>query len=507
MMRGVAEVTLEAALDDELSAAVDRRLEALASASIVPRIWARDHTVWRPAPTEIADRLGWLAAPHASRPLAPRLLAFAQEVAAEGITHAVLMGMGGSSLAPEVFRSVLGVAAGALDLRVLDSTHPDAIVALEADVPLDRCLFVASSKSGTTIETRSQLAYFRALVGDPRRFAVITDPGSPLEEHARAGGFREVFEAPPDVGGRYSALTVFGLLPAALIGADLDALLEQAAEAAAACGGGRRPAANPGAALGVVAGEAALQGRDKLTIAATRQLEPLGAWIEQLVAESTGKDGRGIVPVDREPEAAGPSAGRLFLGIGEVEPAQPWARLPIEGTGSVAAAMFVLEFATAVAGHVLGVHPFDQPDVQAAKDRTAEALRGGAAPPAEDRIDRLLDSVRPADYVALQAFVAPSDATWERLQRARAEIGRRTRAATTLGYGPRYLHSTGQLHKGGPRTGVFVQIVEEPKEDVAIPGEPYSFGDLIRAQADGDLVALREAGARVTRTTLDAMDG
>ncbi|MDQ4005318.1 MAG: glucose-6-phosphate isomerase [Actinomycetota bacterium] len=501
----MAEITLEAALDEDLSAAVDERLARIEDDSIVPRIWARDHTVWGEQPIEIVDRLGWLSAPHASRQLVPELRAFAAEAAADGLTHAVLMGMGGSSLAPEVFRRTFGVAAGALDLRVLDSTHPDAIVALEEQVPLDRTLFVASSKSGTTIETRSHLSYFRSLVTDPRRFAVVTDPGTPLERLAHEEGFRRTFVAPPDVGGRYSALTVFGLLPLALIGADIEAVLGEAADAADACGGGHRASANPGAALGAVMGVAAVGGRDKLTLRADDRMAPLGAWIEQLIAESTGKGGTGIVPVDLEPDAVtGPD--RLVLALGDASPPEPWSRLPLAGLASVGAATFVLEFATAVAGYVLGVHPFDQPDVQAAKDRTTEALRQDAASPEPQAdIDALLAEVSAAGYVGIQAFVPPSDQTWDLLQHARQRMGKRTGAATTLGYGPRYLHSTGQLHKGGPPSGVFLQVMAEPREDRPVPGEAFTFGRLLRAQADGDLAALRERGRHVGRVTLDAL--
>jgi hypothetical protein len=389
---------------------------------------------------------------------------------------------------------------------VLDSTHPDALVELEEDIPLDRTLFVASSKSGTTIETRSQLSYLRSVVGDPKRFVAVTDPDTPLAQLAATEGFRRTFTAIPDVGGRYSALTVFGLLPAALIGADVDAILREAGDAAAVCGGGHRAAANPGAALGAVMGEAAILGRDKLVLRAGDGMGPLGAWIEQLVAESTGKEGTGIVPVDLEPEgAAGPD--RLGLGLGDASPPEPWARLPLAGSLSVGAAMFVLEFATAVAGYVLGVHPFDQPDVQSAKDRTAEALRrDDAGPEPSADIDALLGELRPGDYLAIQAFVPPSDTTWRVLQEARGRLGKRTGAATTLGYGPRYLHSTGQLHKGGPPNGVFLQVLSEPREDRHVPGEPFTFGRLFRAQADGDVAALRERGRPVSRVALEALE-
>lgn len=497
------DLLVEASLDDELSHRVDRRLRSLEEEQVVPRLWRGDHTVWRPDPTEIADRLGWLAAPHRSRTLLPDLQAFAHQAAAEGLSHAVLLGMGGSSLAPEVFRRTVGVAPGMLDLVVLDSTHPDAIAAVERDVPLDRTLFVVSSKSGTTVETRSHMAYFMESVGRPERFVAVTDPGTPLEHDALAAGFRGVFSAPPDVGGRYSALTAFGLLPAALIGTDVEALLGSAARAAAACGPGEPLSANPGVVLGAIVGEAALAGRDKLTLTAAG---PLGTWIEQLVAESTGKEGRGILPVDGERPATlnAYGADRLFLSLEGRPPDQPWVRLPLGEPSELGAAFFVLEFATAVAGHVLHIHPFDQPDVQAAKDRTEEVLRAGQVPdPPPSDLAPLLAGLRPGDYLAIQAFVAPRVEMWERLQAARARIRDRFGVATTLGYGPRYLHSTGQLHKGGPSSGVFVQVLEEPSEDRPIPGQSYTFGRLIEAQAAGDLAALRERGRRAARVPLD----
>jgi transaldolase / glucose-6-phosphate isomerase len=506
-MPTVAEdLLVEASIDDALSRAVDERLRRLARDAVIPRLWRGDHTVWRDDPSEIADRLGWLAAPHRSRALVPELRAFAREVAAEGLTHAVLLGMGGSSLAPEVLRRTLGVAPGMLDLVVLDTTHPDAIAALERDVPLDRTLFVVSSKSGTTIETRSHMAYFLETVGRSDRFVAVTDPGTPLESDALAAGFRRVFSAPKDVGGRYSALTAFGLVPAALLGADLDALLASAGRAAAACGPAVAVDANPGAVLGAIAGEAARGGRDKLTLHLDGATSPIGAWIEQLVAESTGKEGTGIVPVDGEPLAAMHAQGsdRMFLSLDGQPRGEPWARLPLGEPAELGAAFFVLEFATAVAGHVLGVHPFDQPDVQRAKDRTAEVLDGGDLPaelPGD--LDAALAEVRSGDYVAIQAFVAPSEATWGRLQAARGRIRDRLGVATALGYGPRYLHSTGQLHKGGPDTGVFLQVTEEPMEDRPIPGRPFTFGRLIAAQAAGDLAALRERGRRVARVTTE----
>src|ERR687891_447857 len=401
-------IPVEASLEPDVQEAVDARLRRMDDKGMVARIWGRDHTVWRPDSTEIADRLGWLTAPHASRTLVPELLALAQGAAAEGLTHTVLMGMGGSSLAPEVLRTSFGLSPGGLDLRVLDSTHPAAITAVEDQVPLGRALFVVSSKSGTTIETRSHMAYFLDRTGDPRRFVAVTDPGTPLEAEAEAAGFRAVVRAAPDVGGRYSALTAFGLLPAALIGAGVEALLRSGADAAAACGGSVGIHANPGAVVGAILGEAVGGARDKLTLRIADPVGALGAWIEQLVAESTGKDGTGIIPVADELGNRGPAPDRLFVALGDDTSPEPWVRLPLGAPGDLGAAFFVLEFVTAVAGHVLGIHPFDQPDVQAAKDRTEEVLAAGeipAEPPGD--LEELLGSVRPGDYVAIQAFVGP----------------------------------------------------------------------------------------------------
>jgi transaldolase / glucose-6-phosphate isomerase len=499
----------------DLEERVAERVRRLGEEEVVRRIWARDHTVWRDDPAEIADRLGWLDAPARAREEVEDLRRFAEEVAADGLTHAVLLGMGGSSLAPEVFRRVFGVAESMLDLGVLDTTHPNAVAALDSEVPLDRALFVVSSKSGTTVETRSHMAYFLERAGDGSRFVAITDPGTLLEAAAREAGFRRVFPASPDVGGRYSALTAFGLLPAALIGADLEAVLDSAQEAASACGPDVPVGRNPAAVLGAAMGEGALAGRDKLTLGVFHRpdapggqyhLEPLGAWTEQLVAESTGKDGTGIVPVDGErfgPEEAY-GHDRLFVTLEEPPTVGPWMALDVGSPERLGRAFFVWELAAAVAGHVLGIHPFDQPDVQAAKDRTAELLdRGGLEREPAGDLDALLEAVRPGDYVAIQAFVSPTDRAWGVLEEARMRIRDHLRVATTLGFGPRYLHSTGQLHKGGPNTGVFVQVVDEPERDLPIPGRDFSFGTLLAAQAAGDLAALRDRGRRVARVRLE----
>ncbi|HVM11592.1 MAG TPA: hypothetical protein VM638_03825, partial [Actinomycetota bacterium] len=478
-------------------------LASLAEQDVVRRIWERDHTVWTEDQTEISDRLGWLEAVDRSREELPDLRAFVNEVRRDGLTRTILLGMGGSSLAPEVIRHAFyDGTTPTFDLSVLDTTHPDALARVETAA--DRALFLVASKSGTTIETRSHMSYFLDRIGDGSRFAAITDPGTPLERDAAEHGFRRVFAAPRDVGGRYSALTVFGLLSAALCGVDPEMLLVEAAEATRACLPEAPIERNPGAVLGAILGEAALAGRDKLTLWPSLEAAPLGAWIEQLVAESTGKRGRGILPVDDEPRVDRYGDDRLFLGIGERPPHAPSVGLPFGRPAEIGALFFILEMATAVAGHVLGIHPFDQPDVQEAKERTARVLEEGAhAEEPTDGIDGLLGDVRPGDYVAIQAFVDPTPPAWERLQRLRERILRETGAATTLGFGPRYLHSTGQLHKGGPATGHFVQVVDEPREDRKVPGRPYTFGELIAAQAAGDLAALRARGRPIVRARIE----
>jgi transaldolase/glucose-6-phosphate isomerase len=486
----------------DLDERVRSRLNRLADEDVVARIWARDHTVWRDDPTEIADRLGWLDASERSRLELAEISGFAQQVLGDGLSHTVLLGMGGSSLAPEVIAATQGSAS----LTVLDTTHPDAIARLERDVPLRETMFIVSSKSGTTIETRSHMAHFLDLVKDPTHFAAITDPETPLARAAAELGFRRVFAAPPDVGGRYSALTVFGLVPPMLAGVDPEGLLGPAQRAAASCGAAVPIEENPGAVLGASLSEAALAGRDKATVAVGRAFTSLGPWIEQLLAESTGKEGTGILPVDGEP--LGPSEvygdDRLFLTTPGVEGPGPSVELPLLGPEDLGWAFFVLEFATAVAGAIIGIHPFDQPDVQSAKDRTAKVLHAGAIPQeAVGDVAGTLNTVRPGDYVAIQGFVDPQGQTARRLPQARDRVRDRLGVATTLGFGPRYLHSTGQYHKGGPNRGVFLQVFEEPLEDRSVPGEDFTFGRLIAAQAAGDLAALRERGRRVERVSVE----
>jgi len=498
-----------------IAAAVDDRLATLEQEDIVARIWRKDHTVWRPDPSEISNRLGWLDIPIPMRAQVRDLESFAQEVSADFDT-AVLLGMGGSSLAPEVLRETLGTRDGFLDLHVLDTTHPAAIARLDRTLDLDRTLFIVSSKSGGTIETLSQFAhFFEASGNNGERFVAITDPGSPLEALGRARGFRRVFLNMPDVGGRYSALSLVGLVPAALIGADLDELLESAEGMASACNGSVPDAENRGAWLGAVLSEAARAGRDKLTLLLPDEMASFGGWVEQLIAESTGKDGTGIVPVVNEPVGSPEDYGtdRLFVayddpeGLSELEAAgHPVVRLTAGGVG---AEFFRWEFATAVAGTVLGIQPFDQPNVEEAKRATKEVLdAGGGEAPAMDDLAGLLGSLGQHDYVAIQAFIDPTREAAEALERARLAIRDRHTVAVTVGFGPRFLHSTGQLHKGGPPTGAFVQIIDEDRgTDVSIPGADYTFGDLIDAQAIGDLRALRARDRRVARVHIDQLSG
>lgn len=526
---------------------VDARLREWQQSGFARRLWSKDHTLWSPVPVpELTDRLGWLDLPETMAAELDGLTAFAAEIKTAGMRHVVLLGMGGSSLAPEVFQRTFGNAAGYPELIVLDSTHPGAVRAVDARIDLRRALFLVSSKSGTTTETLSLFRHFwqrtQGLSDRPgEHFVAITDPGTPLVRLAGERAFRRVFLAPADVGGRYSALTVFGLVPAALIGVDVRGVLERARRMSAACGPSVPSHENPGLTLGAILGEMALAGRDKLTLLTSPSLASLPSWIEQLVAESTGKDGTGIVPIVEEPAGppdacgddrvfvhlrlerdAGGAIGTLDAQVTALESAgHPVVRIALRDTADLGAEFFRWEVATAAAGAVLAIHPFNQPDVQLAKDLAQQAMAkasaSGARPTAQDAAGEVSAAepaalagalaawraqVRPGDYVGLQAYLAPSAHTDEGLRRVRAILRDRLRAATTVGYGPRFLHSTGQLHKGGPDTGVFLQIVDEPADDLAVPETTYTFGALIKAQGLGDLEALRQRGRRVLRINL-----
>jgi hypothetical protein len=454
-------------------------LSAVAPAEVVERIWARDATLW--TGRDEAKWLGWLDEPMRMRSRLGDLLRFVEELAAPGVVDTfVLLGMGGSSLAPEVIRRTFESDS----FHVLDTTHPAALRRVTEALDFDGTLFVAASKSGTTLETRCHLDYFWEKAGKRGElFAAITDPGSELESLARERGFLGIFEGEPTIGGRYSALSVFGLVPAALMGVDLERLLERVEEMVDAC---HAQDGNPGLELGLELGEGWQDGRDKVTI--NPNTSGFGLWAEQLLAESTGKEGKGLIPAPGEPPD-GPDRQAP-----EVRLSAPY---------ELGQEFYRWEFATAVAGSILGINPFDQPNVQAAKDKTNEVLASGRDPDVEPRgsLEELLGQAQPGDYVAIQAFVDPArqDELDPLVDRARDETG----CVVTHGFGPRYLHSTGQLHKGGPNTGLFVQVVDDPGDEVPIPGRKLGFRRLIQAQAAGDLSSLEERGRRIVRVKLE----
>ncbi len=451
--------------------------------ALIEAIWERDPAVW--TGKDEAHWLGWLDEPLHVQEQLDDLRRFAESLHDE-VDDVVLCGMGGSSLAPEVLRRTFGSEG----FHVLDTTHPRAIRALEERLDLERTLFVSSSKSGTTLETRSHTDYFWERTGKRGdRFVAITDPGSELEHLARERGFRQVFAGEPTIGGRYSALSPFGIVPAVLMGADASLLLESAQAMREACRSGE---GNPGYELGSRLGEGWREGRDKICIADTplAATSGFGLWAEQLIAESTGKHGKGLVPAPGEsPEGA------------DRQDAEP--NLP--DRYALGAEFFRWEFGIAVAGAYLEINPFDQPDVQAAKDKTNEVLATGQEPELEPEgsVDELLAQAQEGDYFCVQAFVEPGAEAEARLDRLVADVRSRSGLVVTHGYGPRYMHSTGQLHKGGPNTGLFLQIVDDQGDELGIPGRPFGFRRLIRAQAAGDLETLKERGRRVARVNLE----
>ena len=480
----------------------------LTDRNAVGRLFAGDHTLWRDDPTELADRLGWIpviAEVQADLPgLAKRC-----DALVDGIEHVLVMGMGGSSLFPEVLARTLLPAPNRPRLHVLDTTDPVAIARIGLECDPDVTLHVASSKSGSTIETRSHLEWAWARAHGRGRFAVITDPGSELGDLARERGFAEVFENRPDIGGRYSALSLFGVVPGLLMGVDVAALLQGGLDALAHSGPKVDPDQNPALELATAIAAGVRTGRDKATFLLDPTLTAMGLWIEQLVAESLGKDGTGAVPIVSEPLGPPHVYGddRLFLSQLPIDELQAAGHPAVvggsdaspHGIGHLAVTM---ELAVALTGAAIGVQPFDQPDVAAAKAATAAVLaEGGAEVPVTPLAD-LLAQLQPGDHLALQAFVDPGAPFVDRLEAARVGLRDRHRVATSLGFGPRYLHSTGQLHKGGPRAIVCVQVVSEDLQDVEIPGQPYSFGHLMAAQAAGDLRTLQSRGIRAARVPL-----
>ncbi|MBN1254270.1 MAG: glucose-6-phosphate isomerase [Deltaproteobacteria bacterium] len=542
---------------------VDKALAEIKDQRVLERIWAHDHTVWKPEATEIANRLGWLNIAEAMGDEVQRLQEFAAGAREDGYTHALLLGMGGSSLAPEVFRTTFGVQKGYLDLDVLDSTDPAAVAAHAERLDPKRTLFIVSTKSGTTVETLSFFKFFynwtKDAIGEQRagdHFIAITDPGSSLVDLAEQYHFREIFLNDSNIGGRYAALSYVGLVPAALIGMDIALLLKWAIAMADHC-----KISNPqkvddtiAARLGVALGEMAKGGRDKVTFVISSQVVSFGDWLEQLIAESTGKEGQGILPVVGEavgaPETYG--ADRLFVYLCEEgdtaddaavttleRSGHPIIRISLHDRYDLGAQCFLWEMAVAVACNRLGVNPFNQPNVEAAKTRARQAVdeykEKGTLPvdaptltdgaiavygvvKAENSgapLAAFLSQAEPDAYVALQAYVQPTAEIEAALQGLRTQVRDRFKLATTLGYGPRFLHSTGQLHKGDAGRGLFVQITADDPKDIPIPdaaGSPDSsltFGTLKTAQAHGDRQALLDAGRQVIRFHLgrDAVKG
>jgi transaldolase / glucose-6-phosphate isomerase len=511
--------TIEAWLPDELEPAISARARAAVEAEVAQRIWRKDDTLWgeHGAP-EVGNRLGWLTIAETLREALPDLQAFAKQAVDDGLTDCVLLGMGGSSLAPEVLRRSFGDQQGGLRLQVLDSTDAAAVHAVEDSIDVDRTLFLVSSKSGGTIEPMSMFKHFWSRKPDGKHFVAITDPGSGLADLAREHDFRHVFLNDPDIGGRYSALSFFGLVPAALMGADVEALLDGAGQAEQVCAH-YETAGNSGLWLGLALGELASHGRDKLTFVVDEPISSFGLWVEQLVAESTGKQGKGILPVADEPVGAPEAYGddRVFVHLcsGDTndeavarlrDAGHPVVTLAVGGPEDLGRIFFFAEFATAVAGWVLGINPFDQPNVQEAKDATNRVLEEGGADVADATdLSELLRS-GPPSYVAVMGYVQPTPGFDAAVGELRAAIRDATRQTTTFGYGPRFLHSTGQLHKGGPKTGRFLQLIHDGPDDVEIPGEPYTFTTLKHAQADGDLATLRAHGLPAERVTLRGPD-
>lgn len=482
-------------------------------ADLAARIWARDPSAWAPGEDDPAERLGWLELPFSMEKQIDRLRAARADALRDGIEKVVLLGMGGSSLAPEVFFRTFG---GTPELVVLDSTHPAQVSSVTATLDLDRTLFLVSSKSGGTIETMSLYRFFRDKIDDGGHFMAITDPGTSLEELANNEGFRDAWLNPPDIGGRYSALSFFGLVPAALIGADIHALLDSAREAAAVCAAAVPAEDNPGLDIGAAIATLAKTGRDKLTFEISPDIGSFGEWVEQLIAESTGKQGTGIVPIVDEPRVDPETYGRdrVFVHLttgdddnarGRIEAIErsghPAVTFTVPDAAAIGELMFVWEFAVAVAGAVLGINAFDQPNVESAKRATRSMLDSG------DRVE--WDDDDPDDFFAdassgeLAVFAAFAPRTQEAaavLQSGRKKLAARG-IATMSGFGPRYLHSTGQLQKGGSPNVRALVILDDPQNDERIPGSDFGFADLIRAQAAGDAKALEDAGRPVARSS------
>ncbi len=545
------------------SDALEHGLEVIQEQDILKRLWKHDHTVWKSKPDEIANRLGWLHVPAEMKEAVPAIKRFADEIRESGFQFVVLLGMGGSSLAPDVFQTTFGSAERYPDLFVLDSTDPGAILNLLEKIDIAKTIFIVSTKSGSTVETLSLFKFMYTKIANAvgvdqagMHFVAVTDPGSNLEELAKKAHFRRIFLNNPDIGGRYSALSYFGLVPAALIGMDIDVLLDRALSVARASSEEVNVNEIPAAKLGVALGELAKAGRDKLTFIISQEIESFGDWVEQLLAESTGKEGKGILPVVGEKLAAPHTYGddRVFIWLhlkGDdsfakafeslIEAGHPVIEIVLGDVYDIGGQFFLWEMATAVAGQRLGINPFDQPNVESAKVKAREMMAayqeqgqlpaetplfkvdgikvysiglGISFPTEEDPslkeiFNGFLGAADPGAYFTVQAYLPDTDKTHQALSVLRHGLRDRTGFATTLGFGPRFLHSTGQMHKGDGGNGVFIQITSEKPVDLAIPDEAgedessISFGVLIQAQALGDRRALQEEGRKVIRFHLE----
>ena len=514
----------------ENTATFERALDSLESCRAVSRIWARDHTLWSENPAEIANRLGWLDITTAMRAEVPTLAQLAHDVRDQDIRHIVLLGMGGSSLGAETLRRCFGPHQGWPELVVLDSTLPARIKSVSDSVDIARTLFLVSSKSGATVEPNLLYRYFRNMIraagGGGDSFVAITDPGSPLERLARRERFRKTFLNPPDVCGRYSVLGYFGLVPASLAGYDIPTILDSADAMRDRCAAGVPTRLNPGAWLGAAIASLANAGIDKLTLLTSPTLASFGLWAEQLIAESLGKNGRGIIPVTAEPHGEislyGNDRQFAFLKMrGEDSEADrliqdlacaghPVIRYEIEDLSALGGEFYRWEFAVATAAALIGVHPFNQPDVDGAKRLAQLALDSSASPRrssrsirSADSLSGLLSGMKPGDYLAILAYIPQTTQNDAALSRLRLKILNKYKIPTTLGYGPRYLHSTGQLHKGGPNSVAALMITSPHTKDIPVPDESFTFGELTDAQSLSDLQALQDAGRRTACITLD----
>jgi transaldolase/glucose-6-phosphate isomerase len=542
-------------LPGPLAGAVAASLEEWKKDNKVARLWQKDASLW--SGTDESNWLGWLTITEEQIAHIDALKQIAEDVKKARFKHALLLGMGGSSLCPEVLRMTFGKIKGYPELHVLDSTDPAQIKAIEAKVDLKSTICIVSSKSGSTLEPNIYKQYFferlKAKVGEKEagnRFIAITDPGSKLQQVAEADKFRKIFFGVPSIGGRYSALSNFGMVPAAVMGLDVAKFLKNTEEMVRACDASSAADSNPGVVLGTILGVAANHGRDKITIVTSPGIFDLGAWLEQLIAESTGKIGKGIIPVDRERLAKPATYGndRVFAylrlaskpnkaqdaAVAALEKAgYPVVRIALPNTYNLGQEFFRWEIATAVAGSIIGINAFNQPDVEASKietkkltsqyettgslppespffeekgiklfadEKNAAALTGGAK--LADVLKTHLSRLGAGDYFAVLGYITMNPANEKTLQTIRHAVRDKKKVATVLGFGPRFLHSTGQAYKGGPNSGVFLQITCDDAKDLPVPGQKYTFGVVKAAQARGDFAVLAERGRRAVRVHL-----